>query len=290
MTAEGSGICRIEGMAVFVPGTAVGDRCAVRIVKVLRKYAFGRLEKLLAPLARPHRAGLPRRRAVRRLRVPAHPLRSGASDQDAARARRARAHRRPAGFSDGADPRRAGPLPLPQQVPASHRPFEGTARCSSAFTAVNSHRIVNTESCLLQPEAFDRAAAAFRRWYAVSGESVYDEASHSGVLRHLYMRRGEMSGEMMVCVVANGAALHEEALLVEMLREGRVGNHRRPAQHQPRKDKRRARQNVPHALGQGHDHRHALRPRLRDRAARVLPGEPARRPSAFTARPPNTRG
>ena len=49
MTTEGSGICRIEGMAVFVPGTAVGDRCAVRIVKVLRKYAFGRLEKLLAP-------------------------------------------------------------------------------------------------------------------------------------------------------------------------------------------------------------------------------------------------
>ena len=49
MTAEGSGICRAEGMAVFVPGTAIGDRCTVRAVKVLKKYAFGRLEKLLQP-------------------------------------------------------------------------------------------------------------------------------------------------------------------------------------------------------------------------------------------------
>ena len=31
MTAEGSGICRADGMAVFVPGTAVGDRCVVRL-------------------------------------------------------------------------------------------------------------------------------------------------------------------------------------------------------------------------------------------------------------------
>ena len=37
MTAEGSGICRYENMAVFVPRTAVGDRCVVRVVKVLKK-------------------------------------------------------------------------------------------------------------------------------------------------------------------------------------------------------------------------------------------------------------
>lgn len=34
---------------MFVPGTAVGDRCVVRVVKVLKKYAFGRLEELLTP-------------------------------------------------------------------------------------------------------------------------------------------------------------------------------------------------------------------------------------------------
>ena len=71
----------------------------------------------------------------------------------------------------------------------------------------------------MQPEVFDRAAEAFRAWQKLSGESIYDEAAHSGVLRHLYMRCGEKSGEVLVCIVANGAKLHGEDLLVKMLRE-----------------------------------------------------------------------
>ncbi len=49
MTTEGSGICRINNMAVFVPMTAVGDIIDVRIVKVLKNYAFGIIEKLITP-------------------------------------------------------------------------------------------------------------------------------------------------------------------------------------------------------------------------------------------------
>lgn len=47
MTTEGSGVCRVDNMAVFVPHTAVGDRIRVRIVKVLKSYAFGIVEELL---------------------------------------------------------------------------------------------------------------------------------------------------------------------------------------------------------------------------------------------------
>jgi 23S rRNA (uracil1939-C5)-methyltransferase len=35
ITSEGSGVCHIDGMAVFVPDTAVGDRLTVKLVKVL---------------------------------------------------------------------------------------------------------------------------------------------------------------------------------------------------------------------------------------------------------------
>ena len=218
MTAEGSGICRIEGMAVFVPGTAVGDRCAVRIVKVLRKYAFGRLEKLLAPS--PDRIAPDCPVAAQCGGCVYRHIRYEAELQ--IKTQRVRdALERIGGLQDfQMEPILAAPDRCRYrnkcQLPIG---LSKDGALQLGFYAINSHRIVNTESCLLQPEAFDRAAAAFRRWYAVSGESVYDEASHSGVLRHLYMRRGEMSGEMMVCVVANGAALHEEALLVEMLRE-----------------------------------------------------------------------
>ena len=50
-TAEGMGVARIGGMAVFVPGTARGDECLIRIVKVLKNRAYGRVEELLAPSA-----------------------------------------------------------------------------------------------------------------------------------------------------------------------------------------------------------------------------------------------
>ena len=48
-TADGTGFAKIEGRAVFVPRTAVGDCCDVRIVKVTKNVAFGRVEKLVTP-------------------------------------------------------------------------------------------------------------------------------------------------------------------------------------------------------------------------------------------------
>ena len=49
MTTEGSGVCRIDGIAVFVPMTAVGDKLCVKIVKVLKSYAFGIIAELTEP-------------------------------------------------------------------------------------------------------------------------------------------------------------------------------------------------------------------------------------------------
>ncbi len=47
-TADGTGFAKIEGRAVFVPRTAVGDQCDVRIVKVTKNVAFGRVEDYCA--------------------------------------------------------------------------------------------------------------------------------------------------------------------------------------------------------------------------------------------------
>ena len=49
ITSEGSGVCRIEEMAVFVPDSAVGDKLEVRIVKVLKSYAFGIIDSISEP-------------------------------------------------------------------------------------------------------------------------------------------------------------------------------------------------------------------------------------------------
>ena len=49
ITSEGNGVGRIDGMAVFVPLTAVGDTVAVKIVKVNKNYAYGIIDKILIP-------------------------------------------------------------------------------------------------------------------------------------------------------------------------------------------------------------------------------------------------
>ena len=46
---------------------------------------------------------------------------------------------------------------------------------------------------------------------------VYDETSHKGLLRHIYLRKGEKSGEIMACAVINGRSLPAEDKLVQML-------------------------------------------------------------------------
>ena len=48
-TAEGMVVARVEGMALFIPGAAAGDRLRVRIVKVLKNRAYGRIEQILEP-------------------------------------------------------------------------------------------------------------------------------------------------------------------------------------------------------------------------------------------------
>ncbi|MBO5253561.1 MAG: 23S rRNA (uracil(1939)-C(5))-methyltransferase RlmD [Clostridia bacterium] len=218
VTAEGSGICRYEGMAVFVPRTAVGDRCIVRVVKVLKNYAFGRLEELLIPS--PDRC-TPDCSVSAQCGGCVYWHISYEAELKLKEQRVRDALERIGGFRGiemqpilGAPNRNHYRNKC--QLPIG---LSRDGKLQLGFYAVNSHRIVDTHTCLLQPEQFDRAAEAFRAWHAITDESVYDETAHTGILRHLYMRRGEKSGDMMVCVVANSGALHEEELLVSMLRE-----------------------------------------------------------------------
>ena len=48
-TTEGSGVCKIDGMAVFVPSAAVGDIAEIKILKAAKNYAFGKIENIITP-------------------------------------------------------------------------------------------------------------------------------------------------------------------------------------------------------------------------------------------------
>ena len=216
MTAQGAGVGHWEGMAVFTPLTAPGDRARVRIVKEAKSYAFGKLEELLSPSPDRIEPDCPcfsqcggccyrhityeAELRIKEARVRDALQRIGGFDK---------LPRRPILGGNSRDGyRNKALLPLGTKKDGS---------LAMGFYAVNSHRIVDCSCCRLQPEEFHRAMDAFREWAAAYGDPVYDEATHSGRMRRLYLRKGEETGQVLACVVVNGNGLHHEAELVEAL-------------------------------------------------------------------------
>ena len=272
MTAQGAGVGHWEGMAVFTPLTAPGDRARVRVVKVAKSYAFGRLEELLSPSPDRVEPDCPCFAqcggcCYRHIRYEAELKIKEARVRDALE--------RIGGFSG---------LPMRPILGAPSRDgyrnkallplgVKKDGSLSMGFYAVNSHRIVDCQRCLLQPEEFNRAMEAFRQWAAEYGDPVYDEGSHSGKMRRLYLRMGEQSGQHLAglfphaaAVPAHGGTVRPGAGLRGGQRQrapsragiggaaqgGGAGPCQRGDQLQPGAHQRGPGQKVPHHLRDGH--------------------------------------
>ena len=77
----------------------------------------------------------------------------------------------------------------------------------AGFYASRSHRVIPCEDCLLQPEIFSEIVQFLEKFIDRFHIPVYEEATGKGLVRHLYLRRGEVSGEVMLCLVINGSEL-----------------------------------------------------------------------------------
>ena len=202
MTAEGSGIGRYDGMAVFVPNTAVGDSVLCHIIKAKKNYAVGKAFKVFtaspdrvepdcpvaaqcggccyrhvtyeAELSYKHRRVADAFERIGHLDVEVLPVRGS-----------------------GETLRYRNKAQFPVQLNRNMNPVMG-------FYASNTHRVVPCENCVLQPERFGDVLTVVREWIIRRGITVYDEQTHKGLLRHVYIRQGHYSKELMVCLVVNG--------------------------------------------------------------------------------------
>ena len=87
------------------------------------------------------------------------------------------------------------------------------------FYAPKTHRVVPAFDCALQPAVFGEILHTFCDFYDKLGVEPYDEESGKGLLRHLYLREGKATGQLMVCPVINGKELPKEQELVALLTE-----------------------------------------------------------------------
>jgi 23S rRNA (uracil1939-C5)-methyltransferase len=85
------------------------------------------------------------------------------------------------------------------------------------FYAQSSHRIIGCKNCLLQPKSFEQILNIFEQWITQNNITIYDEKTGIGLLRHIYIRQAEVTGETMVCAVINGDDIPEKKNLIDLL-------------------------------------------------------------------------
>ena len=86
------------------------------------------------------------------------------------------------------------------------------------FYAKRSHRVEPIGDCLLHPEVFSALCRAVLGWIRKHRISVYDEQAHAGLIRSLYLRQADATGEVMACMIVNGHSIPAERALTEALR------------------------------------------------------------------------
>lgn len=209
--AQGEGICRHEGMAVFVPRALPGEKVLVQIVKVEKRHAFGRVLEVLE--ASPARVEPP---------CPYYVQCGGCVCQHMDYESQLRfkqkqvegVMRHIAGLDIEVRPtigmeepwhyRNKTALPVAGD---KEKPLVG-------YYAARSHRVVEIDKCLIAKEQSDIVHGVVREWMRLWRIAPYFEEVHKGLVRHV-MTRVNRKGECMVVLVINGDKLpHHEELLV----------------------------------------------------------------------------
>ena len=206
LSSDGSGVGRLDGKAVFVPATAPGDDATVKIVKDMGRYAFGIVEELHVPGPGHIQPDCPVYRpcggcCFRHLdyETEAHAKEGFVVD----------AFRRLGGFDAlPVLPLLTGPLTdryrNKVQFPVG---YDKDGNVTFGFYAGRSHRLVPCRDCLLQPKALNDIAAAVCAFLQAHRIPLYNEETHRGLVRHIFLRQGWHSGQVLLCLVINGRSL-----------------------------------------------------------------------------------
>lgn len=215
-TAEGQGIAHIEGITVFIPNAIAGERVRVRIETVRKTWAAGKITELLEKS--PHRVN--RQCPVAKL--------CGGCDfwhMDYEEETRLKADRvktclnRLAGEQFEEIPILAAPAQCGYRNKAQYPVASKKGRVYAGFFRAGTHEVVENSRCLILPEETDRVKDAVVDYANQYRISAYDEITHTGLLRHIYVRRGAVSGQVLVCLVVNGRKLPHVPELVARLQK-----------------------------------------------------------------------
>ena len=215
-TSEGQGVTKIEGCAVFVPNAICGEKCTVRIEKVGKTWASGKIVELLE--RSPHRVN--RECPVAKLCGGCDFWHMDYEEESRLKAERVRqCLNRMGGENLEQMPILAAPTCHGYRNKAQYPVASQKNKAYAGFFRAGTHNVVENQRCLILPEDTDRVKDLVMDYVNRNHVSVYDEVQHKGLVRHIYVRRGAVSGQILVCLVVNGNALPKISQLIDSLKQ-----------------------------------------------------------------------
>ena len=220
MSDKGEGIGKTDGFTLFVKDAVIGDTVEVKIMKAKKHYAYARLEKLVVPS--PHRV-----EPV----CPVHRQCGGCQLQALSYEQQLLFKQskvfhslvRIGGFEEAFIDAVMEPI-LGMEQPYHYRNkaqypigVDKDGNPVAGFYAGRTHSIVPNLDCSLGVKENAKILEIILEYMRVKKVSAYDETTGQGLIRHVLIRKGFTSGELMVCVIANGNILPKQEYLVGRL-------------------------------------------------------------------------
>ena len=213
-TAEGQGIAHVEGCAVFLPNAVAGERVRLRIEHPRKTWAAGKIVEILEKS--PHRVN--RECPVAKLCGGCDFWHMDYEEETRLKAERVKTCLNRLGGENLTEvPILAAPTCYGYRNKAQYPVSSKKGRAYAGFFRAGTHDVVENQRCLILPEQTDNVKDTVMDYVNQYRVPAYDETTHTGLLRHIYVRRGAVSGQILVCLVCNGEKLPKVDALIARL-------------------------------------------------------------------------
>lgn len=216
LTHQGNGVGKVNGYPLFVPYGLPGEEAKVLVVKVNKKFGFGKLLEVTKPS--PERVEPPCHVFFKcggcQIQHMSYDMQLKMKHNQVKNVMRKIAHldhvpvHTPIGMEDPWRYRNKVSIPV----------GEHKGELITGFYRMRSHDIIkDMDTCVVQDEVNDRMVEAVRRIADKLGIEAYDEQKHTGVLRHIMVRTGRQTGDVMIVIITRTEKLpHQDQLIKEL--------------------------------------------------------------------------